>query len=174
MAAANLLNDTLSLITYVYTTFVSPQLPPTLDNTVRYTSSVATSTITTLILPILASGDIVSIAALLLTLYFSLKTLNYLRRSLFGWIFFFVKLGLLLVLVQAVVYVNAYGWEKAVKDAGWLGGMAWGAAEGVWDGAAGRGHGNNRYGGGSGWGSNNSGRQQYMGGGVGGARNRWR
>ena len=34
-----------------------------------------------------------------------------------------VKLILLVVAVQAVIYVQQYGWVRAVEDAGWLWGL---------------------------------------------------
>ena len=43
-----------------------------------------------------------------------------------SWIWFMFKIGMVLVLIQVVIYVQAYGWQKALRDAGWIGGIVWG------------------------------------------------
>ena len=40
----------------------------------------------------------------------------------------------MLLVVQIGLYVHAYGWEKAARDAGWVAGMVWGWLEGYVDG----------------------------------------
>ncbi len=56
-----------------------------------------------------------------------------------SWVRFLMKIGMVLLLIQAVLYVQAYGWEKAVRDAGWVGGLAWGWAEEAFNGIGGQG-----------------------------------
>lgn len=46
-----------------------------------------------------------------------------------SWVWLGVKILLLLVLAQAAVYVNSYGWDRAIRNAGWLGGIGWGLLE---------------------------------------------
>lgn len=48
-----------------------------------------------------------------------------------GWVWLGVKLILVLVFIQLGVYINSYGWDKAIRDAGWLGGIGWGLLEDV-------------------------------------------
>ncbi|EXJ84321.1 hypothetical protein A1O3_04988 [Capronia epimyces CBS 606.96] len=67
-----------------------------------------------------SNGDMVSLAAFVATLYFSLRIADYIRRSVFGWVVFVLKLVVLLALVNVVVYVNRYGWDRALRDAEWL------------------------------------------------------
>ena len=159
--------DRLLLLTqHLYSTFVAPFLPPQLASLIAS----GTSLFASLVLPILRSGDLTSIAALLVILYISLRTLDYIRRSVIGWVMLLVKMVVLLLIVQGVWYVNAYGWEKAVQDAGWVGGMVWGWAEGAWEGSAGGASGGSGFGragttrGGKGqgsrWGNASGGRQQ--------------
>ena len=42
------------------------------------------------------------------------------------WIIFAVKIAVLLLVLQVGFYVHNYGWEKTLRDLGWL----WGLAEG--------------------------------------------
>lgn len=89
---------------------------------------------------------------------------------MFSWIKFFVKIGMVLLVVQGVVYVRSYGWEKALRDAGWVGGIMWGWAEEAFEGV-GTGEGRDVYsygrgsragGNGKGW-NVSGGRQQAQG-----------
>ena len=90
-----------------------------------------------------------------------------------SWVRFFFKIGVLLLVVQGVLYVKAYGWEKAVRDAGWVGGLVWGWAEEMVNGVGGEGVNQYPYGAGGysrdrkGW-NDSGGRQQvrYGGGGT--------
>jgi len=50
-----------------------------------------------------------------------------------GWVWLGIKLILVLVMVQVGFYINSYGWERAVSQAGWLGGIAWGLLEDAMD-----------------------------------------
>lgn len=182
MSVADTLDRALAITANLYTSHLAPRLPTPIARTLETIAAMAT----TLIVPVLRSGDLPSIAALLVILWLSLRTLDYIRRSVMGWVLLFVKLALLLFVVQAAWYINAYGWEKALGDAGWIGGILWGWAEGVWDGGFEHGADQNGYGGfvpgaggrrgrGQGWNAS-GGRQQAWGAGAGagrGGRNRW-
>jgi Nuclear pore assembly and biogenesis len=121
--------STLSAIfTNLYTIYldnVFPYLPAPLQQV----SDTVDHTLTPILAPVFASGDIVSLAAFLLCLYLTLRIADYIRRSIFSWFYFLVKIGLVLLVIQAVFYVQAYGLQKALRDAGWLGGIVWGFVE---------------------------------------------
>ena len=85
--------------------------------------------VTPIVAPVFASGDIVSLAAFLLCLYLSIRIADYIRRSIMSWVLFFIKIGFVLFLVQTFFYVQTYGWQKALRDAGWAGGIVWGFVE---------------------------------------------
>ena len=70
--------------------------------------------------------DLISILALMFIAFVSFKVLDYVRRVVMWWIALAFKLVLLLVIVQLGFYVHSYGWEKTLRDAGWL----WGILEG--------------------------------------------
>lgn len=70
-----------------------------------------------------------SVGVLLITLYMGFRIMNYIRRTIMGWVWLGIKLILLLVVVQVGFYVNSYGWERAASQAGWLGGIVWGLLE---------------------------------------------
>jgi len=70
-----------------------------------------------------------SVGVLLITLYMGFRITNYIRRTIMGWVWLGIKLMLLLVVVQVGFYVNSYGWERAMGQAGWLGGIVWGLLE---------------------------------------------
>lgn len=101
----------------LYKTHIFPHLPPPLQSASSYVD------------PALASGDIVSLAAFLLAVYLTLRIADYIRRSILSWIVLLLKIALLLLLVQGVVYVQQYGWQMALRDAGWLGGIVWNFVE---------------------------------------------
>jgi hypothetical protein len=162
--ASEALETALSTLSATYALYIHPLLPPPLASTITTT----TTFVSTLLLPILRSGDLPSLAALLVILYISIRTLDYVRRTILGWVMFFVKLGLVLGMVQVGWYVNQYGWEKAARDAGWIGGVVWGWVEGAWEGSAGHG-GNGR----GGWGGGNASGRQWGGAGNGGRGGRW-
>jgi hypothetical protein len=75
------------------------------------------------------SGDMVSLAAFLLSVYLVLKIADYIRRSVIGWVLFFVKIALFILAVQVVFYVNRNGLQQALGDAEWLLGFLWGLVE---------------------------------------------
>ena len=83
-----------------------------------------------------------------------------------SWVRFFVKIGVVLFVIQAGLYVQAYGWEKSVRDAGWVGGLVWGWAEQAFEGVGGQGTNKYPYGaGGRGGGSGEKGWMNTSGGG---------
>lgn len=168
MPVSDVLDHLLLFLTTFYTTYISPFLPAPLASTISTIGSTVASTI----LPVLRSGDLPSIAALLVILYLSLRTLDYIRRSVMGWVWFVLQLGAVVAMMQLVYYVNAYGWEKALEDAGWVAAMLWGSVEGTWKGSEGDLGGKYNVGGGRGGGGY---RQQAFGlGGQGRAgRERW-
>ena len=119
------------------------------------------------------SGDVVSIAAFLLCLYLTLRIADYLRRSLMSWIWFMFKIGMVLVLIQVVIYVQAYGWQKALRDAGWIGGIVWGFVdEAMQQSKQDKRAGSAAYGGGKKW-NTSGGRQQAPRGGGGRRTGGW-
>ena len=105
----------------LYQTPLYPYLPTPLQD--------ISSGIETALTTVLQAGDVVSLAAFLLCLYLTLRIADYVRRSLVSWLFFFIKIGLLLVAIQIGFYVHAYGGQRALRDAGWLGGLVWGFVE---------------------------------------------
>lgn len=76
-----------------------------------------------------ASGDIVSLAAFVVTVYLTVRIADYLRRSVIAWVVFLIKVALLLALVNAAFYVNQVGLQKALGDAEWIIGILWGLVE---------------------------------------------
>lgn len=72
---------------------------------------------------------ILSLGVLLVTLYFSMRVMNYVRQTIMGWVWLGIKLLLLLVTVQVGWYINSYGWDRAFRNASWIGGIAWGLLE---------------------------------------------
>ena len=147
----------------IYLDNVLPWLPAP----VQQVSNGIDNLITPILMPLFTSGDLVSLAAFLVCVYFTLRIADYIRRSIIGWLFFFIKLGLILLAVQTFFYVQTYGWDKALRDAGWLGGMVWGFVEQAYNQAdnnkksAGKGYPGGRDG--KGW-NVSGGRQQVPGG----------
>lgn len=76
---------------------------------------------------------LLSLGLLLITLYMGLRIMNYIRRTIMGWVWLGIKLVLVLIMVQVGFYINSYGWERAISQAGWLGGIAWGILEDAMD-----------------------------------------
>ncbi|ETI21337.1 hypothetical protein G647_07683 [Cladophialophora carrionii CBS 160.54] len=163
----------------LYDSYILPHLPDPLQSLSNNISPFLGS-----ILSAASNGDVVSLAAFLLTVYLSLKIADYIRRSVVGWVVFLVKIVVVLVLVQAALYVNRNGLQKALGDAEWVVGILWGLVE---DKVVGNGDGrDNRTGGyGSGYGngawgssSNSHGSRRQQQGPVGGrgrqkARSAW-
>jgi Nuclear pore assembly and biogenesis len=75
------------------------------------------------------SAELVPLAILVLVLFTTFKVLDYARRIIMWWVFMAFKLGFLLLMVLAALYVHTYGLEKSLRDAGWL----WGILEGLFE-----------------------------------------
>lgn len=141
------LSNTLLTLNILYQTHIHPLLPEQLQPISSNLSSLFLSTAPYLSQLVALSRTVLSSAAslasnesqdgsallslglLLITLYFSLRVMNYIRRTIMGWIWLGIKLLLLLVVVQVGLYVNSYGWDRAIRNAGWLGGIVWGLLE---------------------------------------------
>jgi Nuclear pore assembly and biogenesis len=76
-----------------------------------------------------SSSNLVSAVILLLTLYISLRILDYARRVVMFWVMLVVRLTFWAAVLSVGVYVYNVGPEKAVKDAGWIWGVAQGFVE---------------------------------------------
>lgn len=114
------LQSLISPISDIYTTYIHPLLPAPLQTISSYLAPTLVSGITSL-----ANGevDIISLAAFLVAIYFSLRIADYIRRSVVAWVIFAVKIVVVLALLNAVVYINRYGWERALRDGEWLVGL---------------------------------------------------
>jgi hypothetical protein len=150
----------LNQFTTLYNTYLYPLLPSPLQSISNTLTPITTSLLTAA-----SSGDIVSLAAFLLTIYLTIKIADYIRRTIFGWVFFLVKIGIVLLLVQAFIYAQSVGWDRALGDASVVLGWLWGVVEGVVRGDDGGRGGDNRTGFGFG-----VGQQQRFSGGYGGGR----
>jgi len=118
------LSPPLHQIAALYNSYVLPVLPEPLQSLSHNISPFLASISSTAM-----NGDIVSFAALLLTIYLFVKIADYVRRSVFGWVIFFIKIALGLVALQAVFYINRNGMQKALSDAEWVLGLLWGLLE---------------------------------------------
>ncbi|KAJ4504030.1 hypothetical protein HRR83_007668 [Exophiala dermatitidis] len=117
----------LTTLTTLYETYIHPLLPAPIQAIILpiiTTITALTNTLATC-LAAASNGDMVSLLAFLAILYFSLRIADYIRRSVFGWIWFFVKVGLVFGLINAVVWVNRYGVERAWGEVEWILGMVW-------------------------------------------------
>ncbi|KIY03847.1 uncharacterized protein Z520_00538 [Fonsecaea multimorphosa CBS 102226] len=115
----------ISHVADLYDAYILPQLPSPVQSISNNLSPLLTS-----ILSAASNGDLVSLAAFLLTVYLTLKIADYIRRSVIGWVVLLVKIAMVLVVLNCVFYVNRYGWQKALNDAEWIFGMVWGFVEG--------------------------------------------
>lgn len=135
------LQNLLSHLHALYITHLYPHLPGPLQ------------TISSQLVPIFQSGDIVSLAAFLVVLYFTIRIADYIRRSVFAWIVFLFKIAILLGIIQVALFIRAYGWERTLNIAGWWGGLVWGYIQEVLEGSdkeyGGQRHESGRYG--QGW-----------------------
>lgn len=144
----------LATIQSLYENYVAPKLPAPIDailssflTTLVRAQPLVTqlvSLLTSLIGSLSNSGGgsaestaLISTAVLIITLYLSLRVFNYMRRMVMGWVIMLVKFVIILVGVQVVVYVNKYGWENAIRDASWWGGIVWGFVEEMLEGSDG-------------------------------------
>lgn len=140
------LTDMLLTMNMLYQTHIHPLLPEPLKPVSNYISSLIISAspfltqFIALFRAVISSASslatnqqdgsaILSLGVLLITLYMGLRIMNYIRRTIMGWIWLGVKMIIVLFIVQLGYYVNQYGWERAAKDAGWIGGIAWGMLE---------------------------------------------
>ena len=73
-----------------------------------------------------------SLLLLILIFLLSLRVLNYIRRVVMWWVTLIFRLALVLVLVQAGVYVARNGVGRTLEQLGWL----WGLLEGFFEGDA--------------------------------------
>ncbi|KIW86095.1 hypothetical protein Z517_01489 [Fonsecaea pedrosoi CBS 271.37] len=108
----------------LYNAYILPLLPDPLQSLSNNISPLVMSAVSAA-----SNGDMVSLAAFLLTVYLSLKIADYIRRSVIGWAILVIKLALVLVLINCAFYVNRYGWYKALADAQWLVALVWGFVE---------------------------------------------
>lgn len=140
------LTNTLLTLNMLYRTHVHPLLPEPLQpissniSTLILSSAPYISQFIALFKTIISSASslatnqqdgsaLLSLGVLLITLYMGLRIMNYIRRTIMGWVWLGVKMVLLLFIVQLGWYVNQYGWERAARDAGWAGGIVWGLLE---------------------------------------------
>lgn len=142
------LTHTLLTLNILYQTHIHPHLPEALQPVSKTISSLIVSSapylsqLVALFKAVISSASslssgngtqdgsaLLSVGVLLITLYMALRIMNYIRRTIMGWVWLGVKMILLLVLVQVGIYINSYGWERALRDAGWLGGIGWGLLE---------------------------------------------
>ena len=57
------------------------------------------------------------------------RIMTYILTTIMSWVWLGIKLILLLLVVQLGFFVNSYGWESAIRNAGWIGGIGWGLLE---------------------------------------------
>jgi hypothetical protein len=175
---SDLLASILKTSSQIYTTHIAPLLPTDLQRLVFTFASVLTTTIvsayqlstqlTSIIIPLITdpSGSInlVSLAALLVVLWISLRVLDFARRSVIGMIVFWIKVGMVVGVIMLGAWVWSVGLEVAVKQAAWVGGALLGGLKGWVEGStgpnagvpSGAGYGGAR--GGKGWSGNDSGK----------------
>ena len=73
------------------------------------------------------SPDLLALLALGITLYISLRVLDYVRRTIVFWISLVIRLGLYAGVVGLGIYVWQRGLEQSLQDLAW----AWGLFEGL-------------------------------------------
>ncbi|OKL59755.1 hypothetical protein UA08_04497 [Talaromyces atroroseus] len=76
-----------------------------------------------------SSSNLVSAIILLLTLYISLRILDYARRVVMFWVTLVMRMIFWTAVLSIAVYVYNVGPEKAIADAGWIWGVAQGFVE---------------------------------------------
>ncbi|KIX08433.1 uncharacterized protein Z518_03089 [Rhinocladiella mackenziei CBS 650.93] len=108
----------------LYNTYIFPRLPEALQSLSETLAPFLTSVISAS-----SNGDIVSLAAFLLTVYLTLRIADYVRRSVVAWVIFMAKIALVMAVIEAVFYVNRYGLTKALDDAEWVVSTLWGLVE---------------------------------------------
>ena len=148
------------LVAGYYNDYILPFLPGPLRSLSDNISPIIHSVLTAA-----SNGDLISLAAFLLTVYLSLKIADYIRRTVIGWVVLIVKLAMLAGVVAGLFYVNEVGWEKAMKQAQWIANLIWGLVEDkVVEWSEGKDNGTGGYGGGGvlngGYGGGGARRQQ--------------
>lgn len=137
------LTSTLLTLNVLYQTHIHPNLPEQLQpvsntissilvNSAPYLSqliSIARSLISNVTNSTQDGSGLLSVGILLVTMYMGLKMMNYIRRTIFGWVWFAVKLLLILFAVQIGFYINSVGLERAMTSVGWIGSVAWSMAQ---------------------------------------------
>lgn len=140
--------QTLLALQNLYETYAAPALPPPVNTmastlfssalTVQpYASTMLTqsSTLMTNLLTGNSNSDgssgngLVSTIVLVVTLYLSFKIMNYVRRTIIGWVFLAIKIVVVMVMIQVALYAYANGMEKTMQDASWTFSALWRVAE---------------------------------------------
>ncbi|KAL6717980.1 hypothetical protein ACLMJK_004065 [Lecanora helva] len=75
------------------------------------------------------SPDLLTLGILAVVLIVSLKTLDYMRRTIIYWISLGIRLGMWAALIGAGIYVSQRGMEQSVEDFGWVWGLLAGLGE---------------------------------------------
>lgn len=71
------------------------------------------------------NGNLTSLLSTLVILYMTFRVADYIRRSIFAWIAFVIKIILMIMLVNVAIYVNRVGVVKALQDAEWIFQLVW-------------------------------------------------
>ncbi|KAI1611090.1 hypothetical protein EDD37DRAFT_649164 [Exophiala viscosa] len=108
----------------LYNAYIHPLLPTPLQSISGMVTPFLNSAIAAA-----ASGDIVSLAAFVVTIYFTVRMADYLRRSVVAWVVFGLKIVMVIAAVNVAFYVNSVGVQKALGDAEWVVGLVWGFVE---------------------------------------------
>lgn len=110
----------LSRLAALYQSLIHPYLPSpiqvVINNITPFTNDLISSA---------TNGNLTSLLSTLLILYMTLRVANYIRRSIFAWVAFVVKIVLVLALINVAVYVNRVGAVKAAQDAEWILRIVW-------------------------------------------------
>lgn len=123
-AIQNLTSTSTTLLTNL-STFHSTYLTPYIIDPL---TSLATSYSTA------SMPDLVSLLLLAILLLVSLKILDYAHRVIVFWVSLVLRLAFWGAVLSVAWYVYRTGWDKALRDFGWLWGVVEGLAEGVIEG----------------------------------------
>ena len=75
------------------------------------------------------SPDLVTLAALAIVFIISIRVLDYMRKTVIGWITFAIKFGMWAAVALVGVYVYQRGVEQSLEDFGWVWGLLQGLGE---------------------------------------------
>ena len=75
------------------------------------------------------SPDLLTLGLLAALLFISMKTLDYMRRTIVYWISLAIRLGMWGAMIVVGVYVWQRGMEQSVEDFGWMWGLLAGLAD---------------------------------------------